>query len=231
MKKHHPVRNLAAVFFAASFFALSPNFLHAADGTVKVSCIGDSITAGYGLPKGTKTYPMLLEELLGKGFEVGNFGASARTLQKAAVPPSYWQCQEWQAARDFQPSVVVIILGTNDSKPKNFDNIKNLSADAKDMIQILRKLPSHPVILVGLPPPIYKTNFGINEENMARIRKQLKEVADDEKVATLDLDKALSGHPEWFPDGIHPNAAGVEALAKAVSGPVLEAAKTAEVPK
>ena len=32
----------------------------------------------------------------------------------------------------------------------------------------------------------------------------------------IDLNDALSGHPEMFPDKIHPNAAGATLMAKTV---------------
>ena len=46
---------------------------------VKLACVGDSITAGFGAPKG-KAWPDQITKLLGTGWEVKNFGVSGTTL-------------------------------------------------------------------------------------------------------------------------------------------------------
>jgi|GEM_PF-1940752 acyl-CoA thioesterase-1 len=46
--------------------------------SVKVACVGDSITQGFGL--GQLTYPIKLGQMLGEEYEVKNFGLSGRTL-------------------------------------------------------------------------------------------------------------------------------------------------------
>ena len=48
---------------------------------VKVACVGNSITYGSGVDNRERdSYPAVLGQLLGKGYEVRNFGVSARHL-------------------------------------------------------------------------------------------------------------------------------------------------------
>jgi sialate O-acetylesterase len=59
---------LAAILFIGHF---------ASTDVVRVACVGDSITFGYGLQQ---SYPAKLGHLLGTNYEVRNFGVSATTL-------------------------------------------------------------------------------------------------------------------------------------------------------
>lgn len=48
---------------------------------IRVACIGNSITDGSGIDMATqKGYPAILQNKLGDGYEVKNYGLSARTL-------------------------------------------------------------------------------------------------------------------------------------------------------
>lgn len=88
---------------------------------IKVACVGDSITFGAGIKNREKdSYPAQLQAMLGSGFKVGNFGISARTLLKKGDRP-YWKEQIYRDALAFQPDYVIIKLGTNDIKPKNWE--------------------------------------------------------------------------------------------------------------
>lgn len=213
---------ILSAFFFAVLVQLSNARLPAAE-PVRVACVGDSITFGFGLGQEGKTYPMWLQEMLGSGYDVQNFGISARTFLNAGNAP-YVKTQQMTDALAFLPNLVVIVLGTNDSKPKNFDKIDQLSTDVPAMIQKFRYLPSHPTVFIGLPPPVFKTAFTINEENMARIRERLKTIAAEENAPVIDLATPLAGEGKSFPDGVHPNRHGVELLAKIVASALQSAA-------
>jgi alpha-L-fucosidase 2 len=61
---------------------------------VKVACIGDSITAGDGLPSESRfSYPAELSNLLGPEFTVLNLGRSGATMLKQGNWP-YWSRKE-----------------------------------------------------------------------------------------------------------------------------------------
>ena len=53
----------------------------AQENRIKVACIGNSITYGYGLPdRTTQSYPAQLQKMLGESYQVENFGKSGATL-------------------------------------------------------------------------------------------------------------------------------------------------------
>jgi hypothetical protein len=62
---------------------------------IKIACVGDSITEGFGLANQSRTaYPPRLDSILGTGYSVMNCGRSAATLQKKGDLP-YWECKEF----------------------------------------------------------------------------------------------------------------------------------------
>ncbi|MDB6118887.1 MAG: xylanase [Verrucomicrobiaceae bacterium] len=66
-------------------------------------------------------------------------------------------------------------------------------------------------------PVIGKGNFGINNEMVhGEIIPLVKQVAAEMKLEVIDLYTALDGHPEVFPDRVHPNDDGATLMAKAV---------------
>ena len=86
----------------------------------RVACIGNSITYGYGLKnRSEECYPAVLGIMLGENYTVENFGISARTLLNKGDHP-YMQEKLFTEARAFHPDIVIIKLGTNDTKPHNW---------------------------------------------------------------------------------------------------------------
>ena len=84
---------------------------------VRVACVGDSTTYGYGIENlPTDAYPHQLEKLLGPSYSVQNFGKNAATLLKKGDLP-YWEQIEYKQALKSKPDIVIINLGVNDAKP------------------------------------------------------------------------------------------------------------------
>ena len=88
--------------------------------TIKIACVGDSITYGAGIKdRKNMNYPVQLGKILGQKYEVKNFGNSGSTMLKKGDKP-YWKQREYKAALEFNPNIVIIKLGTNDTKPQNW---------------------------------------------------------------------------------------------------------------
>jgi lysophospholipase L1-like esterase len=183
-----------------------------------VACIGDSITYGANIQnRGHDSYPAVLQRKLGKRYEVGNFGVSGANLIKKGDKP-YWQESEFLAATTFTPDIVIILLGTNDTKPQNWKYKSDFTADLRGLISHFAALPSKPRIWICIPAPIYKSNWGINQQALDELMPMIRQVAEEQKVPVIDLFATLSNHPDFFADGIHPNEKGAECIADAISG-------------
>ena len=140
---------------------------------IKVACVGDSITQGAGAKSG-QSYPSQLQALLGEGYQVGNFGVSGRTLLKKGDFP-YWKEKKYQAALAMEPAIVIIMLGTNDTKPQNWKHEAEFEADYKELIKSFQKLASKPRIFICRPCPAPDPgNFGINEKNVLEEIKRIE---------------------------------------------------------
>ena len=189
-----------------------------AGARLRVACIGDSITYGAGIDdRESRSYPMVLGRLLGDGYVVANFGHGGATLLKDGDLP-FWNVAEHDRALHFDPDLVVLMLGTNDSKPQNWAHKDRFEADLNTMIDELSALPRHPKIWLCAPPPAYAEMYGIRESVIAgEIIPIVQKVAKQRGLSTIDLHAAMSGHPEMFPDNIHPDAVGAERMAKAVA--------------
>jgi lysophospholipase L1-like esterase len=188
----------------------------------KIACVGDSITEGSGVDNPTvNAYPVVLGRLLGTNYQTRNFGVSGRTLLRKGDYP-YWKEAAFRNATNYAPDIVTIKLGTNDSKPYNWRYKDQFAGDLRDLIDIFTSLPSHPRIVLCLPVPAYYVNYDISPEVIKNeVIPLIKQVAREKGAMTVDLYTSLSGRPDLFPDGIHPNAAGAALIAKTLHGAVL----------
>jgi lysophospholipase L1-like esterase len=184
---------------------------------IKVACAGDSITYGAGVEdREKKNYPKILGDYLGSGFETANFGRSGATMSRSGDLP-YLTTDEFKALQAFQPDVVILKLGTNDTKPQNWKGLKAFEVEVRAMIDAVKQFKSKPKLWVCLPVPVYGDQWGINTANLDEgVIPAIMEVCNRQKVPVIDLNDALSHHPEMFPDKIHPNAAGAALMAKTV---------------
>lgn len=206
---------LAALFTASALAADPLTPINPADykAPVRVACVGDSITQGSGLKKG-QSYPSQLQALLGDGWKVGNFGVSSRTLLKKGDFP-YWNDKAYQDALQSAPDVVIIMLGTNDTKPQNWQFEAEFVADYTELVKSFQALASKPRIYVCRPCPVPGSgNFGIKEKNVKEEIRRIDKLAKDLDLGVIDMYQALADKPELLPDRVHPNAQGAGEMAK-----------------
>lgn len=184
---------------------------------VRVACIGNSITFGAGIKNRSRdSYPSVLARMLGDSYWVTNFGVSARTMLNKGDHP-YMNEPAYKNALAFNPNIVVIKLGTNDSKSFNWKYKADFMKDAQTMIDAFKGLPSQPKIYLCYPSKAYLTGDGINDDIISKeIIPMIKKLAKKNDLSVIDLHTAMDGMPELFPDRIHPNEKGAQVMAKAV---------------
>ncbi|MHC4541746.1 MAG: GDSL-type esterase/lipase family protein, partial [Planctomycetota bacterium] len=185
--------------------------------TIRVACVGDSITYGSSIQNRVgNCYPAQLGRMLGRKWEVRNFGVSGATMLKKGDKP-YWKQEAFEDVLAFNPHVVVIKLGTNDTKPQNWKFKSEFADDYAAMIDRFAGLPNERRIWICYPAPAFPQRWGISD---ARIKNEvvplIAGVARRKDVPIINLYTPLSGRPGLFPDLIHPNAEGAHLIAKGV---------------
>ena len=177
-----------------------------------IVCMGDSITAGYGVYTEDEMYSAYLQELLGDRARVTAYGTPGETLREAAVYRS--------PALDADADIVLLQFGTNDASPALF-RAEDFRAAAEKLLDThIEALGAENVVFL-LPPCVYPADgdiasFGMSVEKLDEVRTILTEVCASKGVAIVDLYAVTVDHPEWFPDGVHPTADGNKAIAEAI---------------
>lgn len=202
---------LSALFGSALFAA-----------PIRVACLGDSITEGYGTGDVARnSYPAQLAALLGEGYDTRNFGVGGATLLDVGDKP-YRSLPAFAQACAFQPDIIVIGLGTNDSKPYNWQHRDRFVANYVSLIRQLRELPTHPRIFICQPMPAWPpSGWAISPEVIEReLQPLIADIARAEGVGLIDLFTPMRDQHTVTPDHVHPNAAGAAILAQTVAAAI-----------
>ncbi len=182
------------------------------DWTLRVACIGNSITIGSG---GSTAWPQQLGQRLGTHYNVRNFGVSGTTLLRHGDFP-YWNESAFLQAQDFDPHIVLITLGTNDSKPQNRNYLNEFFADYMEFIRVLRQNGRGPQIYICNPCPVFGAE-GASGINAVVLKEQISPIVDSVRAAArafqIDWYQAMLGQESLFPDGIHPSTTGYAMMA------------------
>ena len=208
--KHKTMKHniLFAAMAAISLVACSSN------EQIRVACVGDSITEGHGIKiQSRDDYPVVLNRILGDQYSVQNCGKSGTTLQKEADYP-YWICKEFSNAVALNADIVVIKLGTNDTKPQNW-NADRFKADYQALIDTLRANGRNPKMFLCTPAPAFSHGWGIDDSTIvAGVIPAVTEIAKTNNLTIIDLHKELADKQDYFKvDGIHPDEAGAAYMA------------------
>lgn len=191
-----------------------------ADETVKVACVGNSITYGTGIVDRMKmSYPAQLQNMLGDRFRVGNFGKPGATLLEKGHRP-YRKQEEYQNALRFAADIVVIHLGVNDTDPRDWPDYRdNFVKDYLRLIDSFREVNPQCRILIAYITPIgdrHPRFMSGTQQWHKEIQEAIKTVSEISGAELIDFHTPLYPFPNLFPDAIHPNEEGAGILAKTV---------------
>jgi acyl-CoA thioesterase I len=202
------------VLFILLNFSISAALM--AQNPIKIACVGNSITSGPGQTH-PESYPLQLQAMLGDAYHVRNFGVSGRTLLKKGDFP-YWNEPEMEQVKAFRPDILLIKLGTNDSKPQNWQYRDDFKQDYLELIAELKKdMPAKGKIYIVFPVPVTADNFGIRESILVQeMRPILLEVMKEAGIEAIDLYTPLQGRGDLLPDGVHPNTEGLKIMATTI---------------
>lgn len=186
------------------------------DRVIKVACVGDSITHGsddYGYP----AYPKYLQDILGDGYDVQNFGVGGtRLISSDGNGAAYTKCAKYQPSLDFEPDVVIIMLGTNDSSDYTFKRFEQYyESDYQALINTYKNLPGSPYVIVATSPYIVATEGSssarVNDYIVPR-QRQIFETLEGVD-GQVDIYSWSKDRYYLYNDGVHYNPNGYYSLA------------------
>ena len=185
---------------------------------IKIACIGDSITEGMGIEwQSNNAYPALLDSILGEGYEVINFGRSATTMMLTGDFP-YWSAKEFSNVLRYHADIIVLMLGTNDSKLFLW-NAEKYASSYQLMIDTLKATSPNANIMLCLPAYVSHDRWEITDSVINNgVIPIVKQIANANKLPIIDINSALKNRDQLYcDDGIHPNKQGAKIIAETVA--------------
>ena len=185
---------------------------------IRISCIGDSITAGFGLEDWEDSYPNQLYYILGDRFVVNpNFGKSGAAVWRHSLLP-YNSTKEYREAIGWSAEALVICLGANDTVYQINDSFcQEFKDDYNALIGNLKsKMPDAKVFVCKVLPMFGKENARFAAA-VPIINELIASVAQTCGARLIDLNTPLATEAGLFSDGLHPNGEGARIIAETVS--------------
>ena len=226
---------LAPVMTLAKWVTLSASFVLLAAGIMlmltrksdrdglKIACVGDSITRGtFVWRRKRRSYPAQLQAMVGERFWVRDFGVNGHAVQRSADRP-YWDSKAFALSSAFEPDVVLIMLGTNDSRGANWKGIGPFSEEYRKLVAHYLSLESKPRVWLLTPPALFRlgrseqVRYGMSESAIQEMCDAIGSLSPALGCEIIDINRVTAEHPEVFRfDGVHPGGAGATLIAQAV---------------
>lgn len=213
---------LAAVVLV--FFVLfNSGFFGGDDERIRVTCVGDSLTYGSGVIKTREmdSYPAQLQKKLGTSHLVTNYGVRNATASADGDVP-YVESASYKKSLDSKPDIVLLMLGTNDSKTYNWD-ATSYEEGIRSLVQTYKGLDTNPTVYLMLSPYCYALDgsdvaeYQVQPKVVAgEISDIVKKVAKEEGVDVIDLYSVTVDKQERYRDGIHFDAEGYKIIADTI---------------
>ena len=156
--------------------------------------------------------------MLGEGYEVRNFGYNDASARFDADTP-YVNKRVYRESLEWNPDIVLLMLGTNDTKTRNW-NPEIFRRDYRKLVESYLNLESHPRVILIAPIRIFpimgRPLLGVYPETMEEgVRPAIREIAADMGLELVDLQDLFTDNT-YCRDGVHPQRTGARMLAEAI---------------
>jgi lysophospholipase L1-like esterase len=211
---------------------------------IKVVCIGDSITEGYGIDgKPSAPYPAQLQEMLGDTYQVYNQGVSCtctinRRLNDRIVGRPYRLEEKCQEAIELKGDIYIVMHGTNDAQD-GFDDESgviddyfnvyafrdNFKEDYLSLVNEMKKANQMAEIFIIKPVPVMDCIWKKHQQSYLESILPNYEIikAENPSYLLVDLQNvfmeyALEDRKKLYQaDGLHPSEEGAKVIAQNIS--------------
>jgi len=195
---------------------------------VRIGTIGNSITHGNSLANPERdAYPIQFGEMLSDIYTdtciVKNFGLTTTTMLKNG-DVSYWDTEHLKNYLAWAPEICLILLGTNDTKPQNWDSCGHeFISDYLAMIDTIKQRNAYTKFILGYPPPAFEVKWGIRDSVIINgVIPAIDSIVKIVDAEIVDFYYPLLDSGYLFLDNIHPNITGNTLMAKILLEMIIE---------
>jgi len=185
-----------------------------------IACVGNSITSGRGLADPAKNaFPAQLQSMLGDGFDIRNLGISGRFVTRNfTIGGAYWNEPQFKELFVIRPDIILMMLGTNDSKEVLWTGARHFKEDYDAMIDTFTTIENKPVIIIlSSIPALDSCCCEIRPAYVDSIAVIQKQVATTHGLLFIDTYSPFVNHSELYQDGVHPTQEGARLIARTVN--------------
>ncbi len=177
---------------------------------IRIACVGDSITYGFGLINREHSYPALLNRELPDNFTVRNFGVNGSCAGEN-LEDSYATVGWIDEISRWNPDLILFMLGSNDSKQTNWINRDHFIEGYRNILKQISDSETDIVLLA--PIPSGRNTFGIRDRIVRnRIYPALRDFSISMGYPLLDFREKLENSFFIYLDNVHPNSRGYKII-------------------
>ncbi|WP_167381516.1 GDSL-type esterase/lipase family protein [Microbacterium oxydans] len=195
---------------------------------IRIAAVGDSNTYGAGTlfrGRGRRSYPGRLEQLLGDGYQVLNYGVNRCTLQQEGDWP-YDATPQAAASLQAGADIVLVMLGSNDARGDNW-NAERYETQLAAFVERYRTRGATVFLLT--PPVAFPNRRGVHERIIAdEVAPIVRTVASRLGVDLIDVFDVTRRSVTRHPDGIHLDVRASGIVAETVAETLQIPGKSAE---
>jgi hypothetical protein len=186
---------------------------------LKIALIGDQMMLRENIDdlEINNAYPIELQSLLGENYILKTFAVNDATVLRKGNQP-IWEDTLFQDAQDFQPDIVIIHLGWNDTKISNWWKYGDeFIIDYREMIDTFMALNSKPKVMLCRPTRIFDIVNGMNDSTLTvGVLPNIDSIGVQKNLEVINLYRILEGRGDLFKNGIYPDKLACRIMAETV---------------
>lgn len=185
---------------------------------IKVGCVGDSNTYGAEATDRSKyAWPVQIRSMLGEKYETQNFGVNG-ALMMDHLNDAWKNKTAYSQNKSYDPDVIVIALGTNDSKD-GYWNADKFKTSYINLINEFKSYSAGPEIYMAIPIKAYSASWNINDATIRQnVIPVMKEISKELAMPLIDLYSVTNNIADLMAsDGIHPKDKGLGIMARKIA--------------
>lgn len=194
----------------------------AEESVIKVACVGDSNTYRHGGSNVDEyKYSYYLSNMLGKGYEVKNFGEIGACINPNGNFP-YRSLRVYDAGIAYEADIIIIMLGTNDVWDYNWESEDLFKQEYLKLIDSYLQTEHVPEVYLCTLPKLYQEDGNTleegNGERVALLSNVVREIAKEHGYQVIEINQITDNHHEWYErDCLHINKDGAKEIASAMA--------------